>query len=184
MRQNFGSQVNAGKRRFLSAFTGVHRRLIVVSFSLAPIVLLAWNGGTAKIRFTEIAAKAKAQPLHHTRHFKGKTGDVLRMFTSGGASVAVGDYDNDGFEDMFVTDSDDGTHQPPVSQQRQPDVHRRHRRRPASAAATIRSRSSPTRSGSITTTTAGGPAGRPLRHADPLPQRAKGNSRTSQEAPG
>jgi ASPIC and UnbV/FG-GAP-like repeat len=108
VRQNIGSQVNAGKRRFLSAFTGVHRRLIVVSLSLAPIVLLAWNGGTAKIRFTEIAAKAKAQPTHHTRHFNGKTGDVLRMFTSGGAAVAVGDYDNDGLDDMFVTDSDNG----------------------------------------------------------------------------
>ncbi len=30
------------------------------------------------------------------------------MFTSGGASVAVGDYDNDGFDDLFVTDSDNG----------------------------------------------------------------------------
>ena len=30
------------------------------------------------------------------------------MFTSGGAAVAVGDYDNDGFDDMFVTDSDNG----------------------------------------------------------------------------
>src|SRR6266849_5367930 len=27
---------------------------------------------------------------------------------NGGAAVAVGDYDNDGFDDMFVTDSDNG----------------------------------------------------------------------------
>jgi len=40
--------------------------------------------------------------------FHGKNADVLRMFTSGGAAVAVGDYDNDGFEDIFVTDSDAG----------------------------------------------------------------------------
>src|SRR5213080_4332941 len=75
---------------------------------LSSIALLAWNGGPAKIRFEDIAAKANVQPTHHTRHFNGKTGDVLRMFTSGGASVAVGDYDNDGFDDMFVTDSDTG----------------------------------------------------------------------------
>src|SRR5260370_3184940 len=70
--------------------------------------LLAWNGGAAKIRFEEIASKAHAQPTHHPRVFPGKNGDVLRMFTSGGAAVAVGDYDNDGFDDLFVTDSDNG----------------------------------------------------------------------------
>src|SRR3954467_3735132 len=86
--------------RVLSVFICVHLWLI--------LGLMAWNGGTAKIRFEEIAAKAKAQPTHHTRVFGGKNGDVLRMFTSGGAAVAVGDYDNDGLDDMFVTDSDKG----------------------------------------------------------------------------
>jgi hypothetical protein len=83
-------------------------RPLIGFLALAPIVLLAWNGGPSRIRFTDIAAKAKVQATHHTRHFNGKTGDVLRMFTSGGAAVAVGDYDNDGFDDMFVTDSDNG----------------------------------------------------------------------------
>src|SRR6267142_1465969 len=76
--------------------------------ALVPCGVVAWNGGPAKIRFAEIAAKAGAQPTHHTRVFPGKNGDVLRMFTSGGSAVAVGDYDNDGFEDVFVTDSDKG----------------------------------------------------------------------------
>ena len=35
--------------------------------------------------------------------------DVLGMFTAGGAAVAVADYDNDGYEDLFITDSDKGT---------------------------------------------------------------------------
>src|ERR1700733_14800388 len=30
------------------------------------------------------------------------------MFTAGGSAVAVGDYDNDGYEDMFITDSEKG----------------------------------------------------------------------------
>ncbi len=108
MRKDIGPQINADKRRsFLSAFICVHPRLILGFLVLAPIV--AWNGSPAKIRFDEVAAKSKVQPLHHTRHFNGPSADVLRMFTSGGAAVAVGDYDNDGLDDMFVTDSDKGT---------------------------------------------------------------------------
>ncbi|MBZ5507107.1 MAG: CRTAC1 family protein [Acidobacteriia bacterium] len=60
------------------------------------------------IRFEEIGAKAGIRVQHHTRRFHGKNADVLRMFTSGGSAVAVGDYDNDGYEDIFVTDSDTG----------------------------------------------------------------------------
>jgi ASPIC and UnbV/FG-GAP-like repeat len=33
---------------------------------------------------------------------------VLQMFTDGGAAVAVGDFDNDGRDDLFVVDSDTG----------------------------------------------------------------------------
>jgi len=60
------------------------------------------------VQFEEIGKKAGVDVMHHTRKFQGKNGDVLHMFTSGGAAVAVGDYDNDGFEDIFVTDSDAG----------------------------------------------------------------------------
>jgi hypothetical protein len=67
------------------------------------------TGGTRPaIRFEEIGARAGARMLHHTRHFHGTKADVLEMFTSGGAAVAVGDYDNDGYDDLFVTDSDVG----------------------------------------------------------------------------
>ncbi|MEO7648845.1 MAG: VCBS repeat-containing protein, partial [Bryobacteraceae bacterium] len=71
-----------------------------------PIAALAWSSAVSQIKFVEIGQKAGARPTHHTRIFPGKDGDVLRMFTSGGAAVAVGDYDNDGLEDMYVTDSD------------------------------------------------------------------------------
>jgi hypothetical protein len=69
----------------------------------------AWaQGAQPAIRFDEIGAKAGVRVQHHTRKFRGKNAEVLRMFTSGGAAVAVGDYDNDGLEDIFVTDSDAG----------------------------------------------------------------------------
>jgi enediyne biosynthesis protein E4 len=73
-----------------------------------PAGVWAVEGIEAKIRFTEMSAKAGIQMMHHTRHFNGKTADVLRMFTSGGSSAAAGDYDGDGLEDLFVTDSDNG----------------------------------------------------------------------------
>jgi hypothetical protein len=78
----------------------------------APIAVLAVNAAEsavqAKIRFEEISAKAGVKVTHHSRKFKGPDADVLGMFTSGGSSAAVGDYDGDGFDDIFVTDSDEG----------------------------------------------------------------------------
>ena len=61
------------------------------------------------IRFDEVASAAGLKTRHHTRTFKGPHADVLGMFTAGGAAAAAGDYDNDGFDDLFVTDSDVGT---------------------------------------------------------------------------
>ena len=100
-------------------------------------------------------AQARACGLLTTRASSpGRTRDVLGMFTSGGAAVAVGDYDNDGFDDLFVTDPAEGKPNQLFRNDGGTDVHRRHRERRASAAATIRCRSSRTPSGSTTTTTA------------------------------
>jgi enediyne biosynthesis protein E4 len=60
------------------------------------------------IRFEDVAEKAGVRTRHHTRVFTGVGADALRMFTSGGAAVAAGDFDNDGFDDLFVTDSGEG----------------------------------------------------------------------------
>src|SRR5262245_15454257 len=86
-----------------------HARVRAPLLLLAPLALLAWNGVTSKIRYQDITNKARVKVRHHTRIFNGPYADVLRMFTSGGASAAVGDYDNDGYDDIFVTDSDKGT---------------------------------------------------------------------------
>lgn len=80
----------------------------LLRLALIPLALTAFESSPVRLRFEEVAAKAGVQVQHHTRRFGGKHGDVLRMFTSGGAAAAVGDFDNDGFDDLFVTNSDEG----------------------------------------------------------------------------
>jgi hypothetical protein len=75
---------------------------------LAVPVVVPGATGISGIRFEEIGQKAGVRYTHHTRIFSGDKADVLRMFTSGGSAVAVGDYDNDGYDDLFLTDSDNG----------------------------------------------------------------------------
>jgi len=85
------------------AFRGALVLWCVVSSST---VVLCAPGST--VRFEDVTAKAGITIRHHMRTYHGKNADVLRMFTGGGAAVAVGDYDNDGFEDLFITDSEEG----------------------------------------------------------------------------
>jgi hypothetical protein len=84
------------------------RRNTLIALIAGPIVILGWTGAPSRIHYTEISVKAGVNARHHTRRYKGPYADVLRMFTSGGAAAATGDYDNDGFDDIFVTDSDTG----------------------------------------------------------------------------
>lgn len=60
----------------------------------------------APIRFEEIGERAGARFVHSTRRFTGRhKAQVLEMFTAGGAAAAVGDFDGDGWDDLFLTDS-------------------------------------------------------------------------------
>jgi ASPIC and UnbV/FG-GAP-like repeat len=63
----------------------------------------------AGIRFEEAGERAGVRLTHSTRDFGDRhKAQVLQMFTDGGAAVAVGDFDNDGRDDLFVVDSDTG----------------------------------------------------------------------------
>src|SRR5262245_61713233 len=79
------------------------RAVLVLTLAACGAAVIA--DGPA-LRFEEIAETADVQTVHHRRTFKGPAADVLGMFTAGGAAVAVADYDNDGLDDLFVTNSE------------------------------------------------------------------------------
>ena len=83
-------------------------RLVLTAWLAMHSSVPAMCGSGSTVRFEDITSKSGLNVRHHIRGYPGKNGDVLRMFTSGGAAVAVGDYDNDGYEDLFITDSDAG----------------------------------------------------------------------------
>jgi hypothetical protein len=85
----------------------LHSKMMLIAL-LVPIAVRNGSSDGHSIRFQEIGEKARVRFTHHTRVFPGKSADVLRMFTSGGAAAAVGDFDNDGLDDIFLTDSDKG----------------------------------------------------------------------------
>ncbi|HVF58528.1 MAG TPA: CRTAC1 family protein [Thermoanaerobaculia bacterium] len=87
------------------ALTTAGRRSAV---ALLAVALAGAAPAPPPIRFEEIGEAAGARLPHHLRQFAGPHADVLEIFTAGGSAVAVADYDGDGDEDLFVTDSDAG----------------------------------------------------------------------------
>src|SRR5204862_7837109 len=53
----------------------------------------------------DITQKAGVARAHHNRRFENQYAKIMAGYTALGASAAAADYDGDGFEDLFVTDS-------------------------------------------------------------------------------
>jgi hypothetical protein len=92
-----------------TAKQGEHAGFALMLFVLA-LFSTSWPEAMRSMpKFEEIGAQAGVRFVHSTRKFTGKhKAEVLQMFTDGGAAVAVGDYNNDGFDDLFIVDSDTG----------------------------------------------------------------------------
>jgi hypothetical protein len=57
--------------------------------------------------FDDVTQKAGVARKHTNRIFKNPYAEIMQGYTALGAAAAVADYDGDGFEDIFVTDSQD-----------------------------------------------------------------------------
>lgn len=55
--------------------------------------------------FEDLTGKAGVAVTHTNRTFKNPYAHIMAGYTALGAAVAVGDYNGDGFEDLYVTDS-------------------------------------------------------------------------------
>ncbi|HEV3058242.1 MAG TPA: CRTAC1 family protein [Vicinamibacterales bacterium] len=55
--------------------------------------------------FEDITAQAGVAVPHHNRRFDNQYAHIMAGYTALGASASVADYDGDGFDDLFVTDS-------------------------------------------------------------------------------
>ncbi len=60
--------------------------------------------------FREVAVQSGIDHVHRNRVFRNRYAHIMQGYTALGASAAVADFDGDGWEDVFVTDSaEDGT---------------------------------------------------------------------------
>jgi len=55
--------------------------------------------------FVEVTDSAGVATAHRKRTFRNAYAEVMQGYTALGAAVAVGDFDGDGWEDLFVTDT-------------------------------------------------------------------------------
>jgi hypothetical protein len=64
------------------------------------------TGAAAEERwFEDVTRRAGLAVAHHNRVFHNPYADIMAGYTALGAAAAVADYDGDGYEDLFVTDS-------------------------------------------------------------------------------
>src|SRR4051794_17836676 len=75
----------------------------------ALLIAVAGLGGGASVVgdrwFDDVTKKAGVAYKHTNREFKNPYAHIMAGYTALGASAAVADYDGDGFDDIFVTDS-------------------------------------------------------------------------------
>jgi hypothetical protein len=76
---------------------------VKVAALAAPLLALLAAGGESG--FLEVTEAAGVAAAHRVRSFRHAYAEVMQGYTALGAAVAVGDFDGDGWEDLFVTDS-------------------------------------------------------------------------------
>ena len=84
----------------------MRRAAAIAAGSIAVAGMLAFGAEQASERwFQDVTQKAGVLAKHSNRVFDNPYAKIMAGYTSLGASAAAADYDGDGFEDVFVTDS-------------------------------------------------------------------------------
>ena len=82
------------------------------AFAAAVLIGLACIAGGATVLgdkwFEDVTRRAGVANKHTNRAFKNPYAHIMAGYTALGASAAVADYDGDGYDDVFVTDSMEG----------------------------------------------------------------------------
>ncbi len=84
---------------------GILPAILLISFLAAASTLVPAEDGRGARWFEDLTQKAGLAHKHTDRVFKNPYAHIMAGYTALGAAVAVGDYDRDGFEDLFMTDS-------------------------------------------------------------------------------
>jgi hypothetical protein len=91
-----------GLRRGVYGLVGIGLLAVLAgSFRPAPAVAEQAN----ERWFEEVAERAGIRHRHTNRSFNNVYAHIMQGYTAMGAAVAVGDYNGDGFDDFFATDS-------------------------------------------------------------------------------
>jgi hypothetical protein len=78
------------------------------AFSAGVFILTAAAAATSDRWFEDVTVKAGIDAKHTNRSFHNPYAKIMAGYTALGASATVADYDGDGFDDVFVTDSKEG----------------------------------------------------------------------------
>ncbi len=79
----------------------------VFSLGLTTATLHGWSGDSTSF-FQDVTKSAGVHRKHSSRSFENPYAHIMEGYTALGASAAVADYNLDGYEDIFVTDSATG----------------------------------------------------------------------------
>jgi hypothetical protein len=79
--------------------------LMAISVTGSTTAQTSNSGDAGRPWFEDVTHKAGILYRHHPRQFDNPYATIMQGYARLGSAVAVADYDGDGFEDIFVTDS-------------------------------------------------------------------------------
>src|SRR5215471_9091788 len=92
--------------------TFANKKQFTKAVAAAVLIGLACIAGGASVPgdrwFVDVTRRAGVANKHTNRSFKNPYAHIMAGYTALGASAAVADFDGDGYDDIFVTDSMEG----------------------------------------------------------------------------